>query len=116
MLEITSFPQSDKLEDRRALAARLRRTRRQAAKCGLAITASFGSFTVVTTATDRPRSVHGLLGVSIDAIEQALPAPQRKGPRPIGDDELDKIIRRVGPERLLNRLDVLTRPTQAAAE
>jgi len=111
MSEITFFPELDK----RDASARLRRARRVAAKHGLAIVSSFGALTVVTTMTDRPRSVHGLVGVPLDEIEAALPTPQRKAPRPVDDAGIDRLITRVGAERLLNRLDVLTRPQQLAA-
>jgi hypothetical protein len=116
MLEIASFPQSDKHVEKRCVAsARLRRVRRVAAKHGLAIVSSFGALTVVTTTTDRPRSVHGLVGVPLDEIEAALPIPKAAPKRELSDAEVDRLIGRVGPERLLSRLDALTRPPQLAA-
>jgi hypothetical protein len=84
----------------------LRRARRQAAKCGLAITASFGGYSVITALTDRPRSVHGSAGVGLNEIEQELPATPNKGPRPLDDATIDKLIERAGPDRVRERLCV----------
>jgi hypothetical protein len=112
MQSIFDRPAKHNNSEEREACNRLRRVRHQAAKSDLAIVTSFGALTVITTALDRPRSINGLVGVSLEEIERALPMPVRKGPRPIGDDDLDRMIRRVGPDRVLARLDHLTAPTQ----
>jgi hypothetical protein len=91
MLKIAPSPSINKaVENQSAASARLRRVRRIAAKHSLAICSSLGGLTLVTTATDRPRSIHGLAGVSLDVIAQALPTPPNKGPRRLDDATIDK--------------------------
>jgi len=93
MSQINSFSQIDN-EERRAASARLRRVRRIAARHGLGVVSSFGALTIVTTMTDRPRSVHGLIGVPLEEIEKALP-PQLPAKHDLTKRELYREIERL---------------------
>lgn len=113
MHQITSAPQPDKDERNR-----LRRLRYFAGKHELRIVPAVTGFSLVAVLPQRP--VVGLHEVGIETIEAALGLARKREDEvlnQLSDGEVDQVIERVGPARIWQAFDRLTRPpVRTAAE